>query len=103
MLTKEQFDVKQRDIEEIFPDQDAEHFKRQGIYKMADLVRTAMCDEHIHHIQFNCQDKDVLLDAQKHPEKYPTLMVRVAGYSVYFTDLGKDVQDDIINRTEHHV
>ena len=51
----------------------------------------------------NCQDKAVRLDAQKHPEKYPTLMVRVAGYSVYFTDLGKPVQDDIINRTEHHI
>ena len=103
MLTKEQFDVKRVDIEELLPDQDAEHFKQQGIYKMVDLVRTVVCDEHIHHIQFNCQDKDVLLDAQKNPEKYPTLMVRVAGYSVYFTDLGKDVQDDIINRTEHHI
>ena len=99
MRKAEEFDVKKTDIEELLPDQDAEHFKRQGIYKMTDLVRTAMCDEHIHHVQFNCQDKD----AQKHPEKYPTLMVRVAGYSVYFTDLGKDVQDDIINRTEHHI
>lgn len=42
------------------------------------------------------------MDAQKYPEKYPNLMVRVAGYSVYFTDLGKDVQNDIISRTEHH-
>ena len=103
MLSADMFDVKKVDVEEIFPDQDKEHFKRQGIYKMTDLVRTAVCDEHIHHIQFNCQDKEVLLDAQKHPEKYPTLMVRVAGYSVYFTDLGKQVQDDIINRTEHHI
>ena len=103
MHTAEEFDVKKVDIEELFPDKDADHFKRQGIYKMVDLVRTSMCDDHIHHIQFNCQDKTVLLDAQKHPEKYPTLMVRVAGYSVYFTDLGKDVQDDIINRTEHHI
>ncbi|MBR5756175.1 MAG: hypothetical protein IKX96_01315 [Firmicutes bacterium] len=103
MLSAEQFDVKKVDIAELFPDKDEAHFKRQGIYKMTDLVRTAICDEHIHHIQFNCQDKAVLLDAQKHPEKYPTLMVRVAGYSVYFTDLGKPVQDDIFNRTEHHI
>ena len=97
------FDVKKTDIEELFPDKEEERFKRQGINKMCALVRTALNDEHIHHIQFNCQDKKVLLDAQKHPEKYPTLMVRVAGYSVYFTDLGKNVQDDIINRTEHHI
>jgi formate C-acetyltransferase len=55
----------------------------------------------VEHIQFNTQNKETLLDAQKHPEKYPTLMVRVAGYSVYFTDLGKRVQDDVISRTEH--
>lgn len=103
MLTADQFDVKKVDIESLLPDENEGQFKKQGIYKMADLVRTVVCDEHIHHIQFNCQDKAILLDAQKHPEKYPTLMVRVAGYSVYFTDLGKDVQDDIINRTEHHV
>ena len=96
------YDVKQRDIEDIFPETE-KHFKRQGIQKMSNLVRTALCDEHIHHVQFNCQDKKILLEAQKHPEKYPTLMVRVAGYSVYFTDLGREVQNDIINRTEHHL
>lgn len=103
MLKADQFDVKKVDIESLLADENEGQFKRQGIYKMVDLVRTVVCDEHIHHIQFNCQDKAILLDAQKHPAKYPTLMVRVAGYSVYFTDLGKDVQDDIINRTEHHV
>ncbi len=102
METVDRFDVKKFDIEEIFPEKD-QHFKRQGIHKMCNLVRTALCDEHIHHIQFNCQDKEVLLDAQKNPEKYPTLMVRVAGYSVYFTDLSTDVQNDIINRTEYHI
>ena len=99
---RDEFDVKKNDIEVLLPEKET-HFKTQGINKMANLVRTALCDEHIHHIQFNCQDKNVLLDAQKHPEKYPTLMVRVAGYSVYFTDLGKDVQDDIINRTEYRI
>ena len=97
------FDVKTKGIEQLFPDPDEKFYKRQGINKMCSLVRTALCDEHIHHLQFNCQDKRVLLDAQKHPEKYPTLMVRVAGYSVYFTDLGTAVQNDIINRTEHHL
>lgn len=97
------YDVKKVDVNTLFPDPEEENFKRMGINKMCSLVRTTVNDEHIHHIQFNCQDKDVLLDAQKHPEKYPTLMVRVAGYSVYFTDLGIDVQNDIINRTEHSI
>ncbi|MDO8689857.1 MAG: pyruvate formate lyase family protein [Dehalococcoidia bacterium] len=52
-----------------------------------------------HHLQANCVDKKVLLDAQEHPEKYPTLMVRVAGYVAYFIDLSKKVQDQIIGRT----
>ncbi|MCR5666673.1 MAG: hypothetical protein K6G01_07555 [Eubacterium sp.] len=97
------YDVNEMGIDALLPDQDEENYKRQGINKMCSLVRTALCDEHIHHLQFNCQDKDVLLDAQKHPEKYPTLMVRVAGYSVYFTDLSTSVQNDIISRTEHHL
>ena len=97
------YDVNEVGINALLPDAEEDVFKRQGINKMCDLVRTALCDEHIHHLQFNCQDKKVLLDAQKHPEKYPTLMVRVAGYSVYFTDLSTTVQNDIINRTEHHL
>jgi len=52
------------------------------------------------HVQFNVVDKDVLLDAQVHPENYPDLVVRVAGYSSYWVDLGKPMQDDIIKRTE---
>ncbi len=77
------------------------HFKREGLKKFASLIRTALNDLGIAHIQFNCIKKSILVDAQKHPEKYPTLMVRVAGYSAYFTDLSKDVQDDIISRSEH--
>lgn len=95
------FDVNETDIRELFPDPDENRYKKQGIQRMCNLIRTALCDEHIHHVQFNCQDKAVLLDAQKHPEKYPTLMVRVAGYSVYFTDLSTTVQNDVISRTEH--
>jgi len=54
-----------------------------------------------HHIQFNVVSADVLRDAQKNPEKYRDLIVRVAGYSDYFNDLGIDLQNEIINRTEH--
>ncbi len=52
------------------------------------------------HVQFNVVDKGTLLDAQKVPESYPDLVVRVAGYSAYFVDLGRPMQDDIISRTE---
>jgi trans-4-hydroxy-L-proline dehydratase len=54
-----------------------------------------------HHIQFNVVNADTLKDAQKHPEKYRDLIVRVAGYSDYFNDLGEDLQNEIIKRTEH--
>ena len=54
----------------------------------------------IPHIQFNVVDKKVLLDAQKNPEKHQNLAVRVAGYSAYFIDLSKGLQDHIIERTE---
>ena len=50
-------------------------------------------------MQFNYLDNDVLLEAQKHPEKYRDLVVRVAGYSAFFVELCKDVQDEIISRT----
>jgi pyruvate formate-lyase/glycerol dehydratase family glycyl radical enzyme len=54
-----------------------------------------------HHIQFNVVSADTLLDAQKNPEKYQDLIVRVAGYSDYFNDLGEDLQNEIIRRTAH--
>ncbi len=54
-----------------------------------------------HHVQFNVVDADTLKDAQKHPELYRDLIVRVAGYSDYFNDLGEDLQNEIIRRTEH--
>jgi trans-4-hydroxy-L-proline dehydratase len=54
-----------------------------------------------HHIQFNVVNADTLKDAQKHPELYRDLIVRVAGYSDYFNDLGEDLQNEIILRTEH--
>ncbi len=52
------------------------------------------------HMQFNVVSRETLYDAQKHPEKYQSLVVRVAGYSALFTTLSKSLQDDIINRTE---
>jgi pyruvate-formate lyase len=54
----------------------------------------------IHHIQFNTISRETLSDAQEHPEKYKDLVVRVAGFSAYFIDLGKPIQDQIIARTE---
>lgn len=54
-----------------------------------------------HHIQFNVVNAEALKDAQQHPERYRYLIVRVAGYSDYFNDLGEDLQNEIIRRTEH--
>ena len=54
-----------------------------------------------HHIQFNVVNAETLRDAQKHPELHRDLIVRVAGYSDYFNDLGEDLQNEIIRRTEH--
>jgi len=72
----------------------------EGLHKWANLVDTYVY-EGGYHLQMNTISKKTLLDAQIHPEKYPTLMVRVAGYSAYFVDLAKMTQDDIISRTEH--
>ena len=52
------------------------------------------------HVQYNVVSKETLIDAQKNPEKYKNLVVRVAGYSALFTTLSRSLQDDIINRTE---
>ncbi len=54
----------------------------------------------IAHIQFNVVERATLVDAQQHPEKYPDLIVRVAGYSAYFVDLSRGLQNSIISRTE---
>ena len=53
-----------------------------------------------HHIQFNVIDRQTLIDAQNNPEEYRDLIVRVAGYSDYFRNLSKALQDEIIMRTE---
>lgn len=54
----------------------------------------------IFHVQFNVVDTEMLLDAQKHPENYQDLIVRVAGYSAYYVDLSADLQNEVIKRTE---
>jgi formate C-acetyltransferase len=54
------------------------------------------------HVMFNIIDRDTLIDAQLHPEKYQDLLVRVGGFSARFIDLGKEHQDEIIKRTEHN-
>lgn len=71
----------------------------EGRVNLAHLVRTYF-KLGGHHIQFNVVDRDVLLKAQKHPEEYRDLIVRVAGYSDYFINLGNPLQDEIIARTE---
>ena len=71
-----------------------------AIRKIAGLVRSYF-RMNGHHIQFNVVDTNTLRDAQKHPENYRDLIVRVAGYSDYFNDLGEDLQNEIIHRTEH--
>ncbi|MCK5134662.1 MAG: glycyl radical protein [Bacteroidales bacterium] len=72
----------------------------RSIRKITQLIRSYF-RMNGHHIQFNVVSADTLRDAQTHPEKYQDLIVRVAGYSDYFNELGPELQDEIIRRTEH--
>ena len=72
---------------------------REGLGKFVALIR-GYFDQKGMHMQFNVVDRQTLLDAQEHPEKYKHLVVRVAGYSALFTTLSRSLQDDIIRRTE---
>ena len=70
-----------------------------GLESFVALIR-GYFDQKGSHVQFNVVSRETLQDAQKNPEKYKGLVVRVAGYSALFTTLSKSLQDDIINRTE---
>lgn len=72
-----------------------------GKEKLISLIRTFLGDLKGMHVQFNIVDANILRAAQKHPEQYKDLMVRVAGYSALFAPLDKDLQNDVIARTEH--
>ena len=71
----------------------------EGLDNMANLVRSYFNMDG-HHIQFNVIDRETLIQAQKHPDEYKDLIVRVAGYSDHFRNLSKALQDEIIERTE---
>lgn len=72
----------------------------EGTEKLSALIRT-WCDLKLWFVQFNVVNRETLVEAKAHPENYRNLIVRVAGYSAYFTDLSSDLQDDIIERTQH--
>ena len=71
-----------------------------GTEKLVQFIRT-WCDLKLWHIQFNVINADTLKKAQKDPQKYRNLIVRIAGYSAYFVDLTPDLQNDLIARTGH--
>jgi formate C-acetyltransferase len=73
----------------------------KGLENFVALIRTFF-DQKGSHMQFNVVSRETLLDAQKNPENYKTLVVRVAGYSALFTSLSRSLQEDIIARTEQH-
>ena len=72
----------------------------QGARNLLALIKT-YCDYGGSHIQFNCVSSATLQKAQDHPEEYKDLVVRVAGFSAYFTRLDRGVQNEIIKRTEY--
>lgn len=72
----------------------------EGTRKLVSFIRT-WCDLKLWHVQFNVINKQTLVSAQKNPEKYRGLIVRIAGYSAYFVDLSSDLQNDLIARTGH--
>ncbi len=75
--------------------------EENGIVQMMALLKS-MCSLGVYHVQFNVIDQEKLIQAQRNPEEHRGLLVRVAGYTAYFVELGKDVQDEIIGRTVHH-
>jgi len=72
----------------------------EGTKKLVSFIKT-LIDLKLWHVQFNVINRETLLSAQKDPDKYRNLIVRIAGYSAYFCDLSRDLQNDLIARTEH--
>ncbi len=70
----------------------------EDLYKLASMLKTYLTNGG-KHMQFNVVDREMLIEAQSEPEKHRDLVVRVAGYSAYFTALSKEVQDEVIERT----
>jgi formate C-acetyltransferase len=73
---------------------------KSGTEKLVQFIE-GWRDLKLWHVQFNVLNQQTLLKAQADPERYRNLLVRIAGYSAYFTELTKDLQDDIIARTNH--
>lgn len=73
-----------------------------GLNKLADFLQ-AFSKLKLQHIQFNVVNADTLREAQQHPQDFAGLVVRVAGYSAFFVELSKEIQDDIIHRTAHQL
>lgn len=71
----------------------------EGTKKLVDLIR-AFINLRVWHLQMNIINRETLVAAQKDPQKYKNLVVRIAGYSAYFVDLSPDLQNDLIDRTE---
>jgi formate C-acetyltransferase len=72
-------------------------------HKLISVIRTFFAELKGWHVQYNIVSRETLLAAKKDPEKYRDLVVRIAGYSAFFTTLSPDTQDDIIARTEHNL
>jgi pyruvate-formate lyase len=75
---------------------------KEGMRKFGEMI-SAYFDKGAGHVQFTILDRETLLDAKAHPENYRNLVVRVAGYSAFWVELGPDLQDEIISRSEHTI
>jgi formate C-acetyltransferase len=74
----------------------------EKLQKLGSLIGAFMARQGWH-IQFNIHSREELLDAQKHPERHKNLLVRVGGYSAYFIDLPRDLQNEIVRRSMHEI